>query len=112
MEDKCDGKYDHDDERVKNIGRFKYMQDVVYKNNMLCIYMNDENINIVDNLSLCEIYELNNTLDKYSNAGIDVLTKELSNDISDLSKYFAKFNIYDETRRHLMYHYYDNCIII
>lgn len=88
--------------RVKIMERFIYMQNIVYKNNMISIYMNTENITIIDTLSLYEIRELTDTLDKYSNADIATITRELNNDISDLSKYFKRFNIHDETRRNMM----------
>lgn len=97
--------------RLKNIERFIYMQNIAYKNNMLSIYMNTENITIIDTLSLYEICELTDTLDKYSNADIATITRELNNDISDLSKYFKRFKIHDETRQNMMYHYYDNTTI-
>lgn len=88
---------EYDDERLKLINSFKYVQHHAYKNTILCIYMNDENINIVDNLSLQEITELTTTLDKYSSTDVAVITRELSDDFSDLSNYFMKFNICDET---------------
>jgi hypothetical protein len=100
-------------QRLKRIESFKYTQNIGYKynNNMVCINMNDENINIVDSLSLQDINELTDVLEKYSSADINVITRELCNDISDLSNYFKKFNIYDETKQYMMYHYYDGTII-
>jgi predicted transport protein len=105
---------DLEKERLERIETFKYRQEIGYKymNNIVCINMNDENINIINNLSLDEINELTDTLDKYRGVDIGVITRELSNDLSDLSKYFMKFNIYYETKQYLMYHYYDNIIII
>ena len=100
-----------EEERLMRINRFKYMQNVCYKYKLMSIHMSKENINIVDNMSLQDIDQLTKTLDKYGDSNIDVITTELSNDISDLSKYFAKFNIYNDTKQYLMYHYYDNIII-
>jgi hypothetical protein len=101
-------------DRMRSIERFKYIQEMGYRNNsnLVAINMNADNINIVDSMSLQEINELTDILDKYRSENVDVITRELSNDMSDLSKYFMKFNIYEETKKYMYYHYYDSTIII
>jgi hypothetical protein len=101
-------------DRMRSIERFKYIQEMGYRNNsnLVAINMNADNINIVDSMSLQEINELTDILDKYRSENVAIITRELSNDMSDLSKYFMKFNIYDETKQFMYYNYYDNTIII